>query len=141
MAREDEGRVPNPVDRHIGARIRERRRAVGMSQERLAERLGITFQQVQKYERGSNRVSASRLFEIASAIGTPIGYFFEHLAPPFPAMELAEPVEEYHHDFVMTHEGAALARTFPRIPTRRLRRQVLDLVRALAPPDEGPEDA
>ena len=70
---------PHPVDRHVGLRIRIRRKEVGVSQERLAEALGITFQQVQKYERGANRVSASKLWEIARALNTGVGYFYEGL--------------------------------------------------------------
>src|SRR5271154_1993055 len=75
-----ETRVPNPVDLHVGARIRLRRRMQGVSQERLAEALGLTFQQVQKYERGANRVSASKLYEIARALHVPVGWFFEGLS-------------------------------------------------------------
>ena len=72
-----ESRVPNPVDLHVGARIRLRRRMQGVSQEKLAEALGLTFQQVQKYERGANRVSASKLYEIAAALRAPVDAFFE----------------------------------------------------------------
>src|SRR5580692_8901907 len=77
-----EDRSPNPVDLHVGARIRMRRRMLGVSQEKLADALGLTFQQVQKYERGANRVSASKLYEIAAALKTPVAYFFEGLADP-----------------------------------------------------------
>src|SRR3954468_5429255 len=73
-------RGPNPVDLHVGARIRMRRKLLGVSQERLADQLGLTFQQVQKYERGANRVSASKLYEIARALQTSVAYFFEGLA-------------------------------------------------------------
>src|SRR5580658_2657112 len=75
-----ENRSPNPVDLHVGARIRMRRRMNGVSLERLADALGLTFQQVQKYERGANRVSASKLYEIAAALKTPVAYFFDGLA-------------------------------------------------------------
>src|SRR5271156_5143452 len=77
-----ESRPPNPVDLHVGARIRLRRRMQGVSQEKLADALGLTFQQVQKYERGANRVSASKLYEIAAALRAPISYFFDGLADP-----------------------------------------------------------
>src|SRR3954447_3249699 len=81
MDRSDEpDRGPNPVDRHVGLRIRMRRKELGISQEKLAEALGLTFQQVQKYERAANRVSASKLFEIARALNTSVGYFYEGLA-------------------------------------------------------------
>src|SRR4029077_3697481 len=75
-------RLPNPVDLHVGARIRLRRRMQGVSQEKLADALGLTFQQVQKYERGANRVSASKLYEIPAALRSPISYFFDGLADP-----------------------------------------------------------
>src|ERR1700753_441801 len=73
---------PHPVDRHVGLRIRMRRKELGVSQEKLAEALGLTFQQVQKYERAANRVSASKLWEIAQALSTHIGYFYEGLGDP-----------------------------------------------------------
>lgn len=70
---------PHPVDVHVGARIRHRRMSIGISQEALAERLGLTFQQVQKYERGANRVSASRLWQIAHILSVPVGWFFQEM--------------------------------------------------------------
>ena len=72
---------PNPIDVHVGSRIRLRRTLLGMSQERLAEAIGLTFQQVQKYERGANRVGSSRLFDLARVLDVPVAYFFEDLAP------------------------------------------------------------
>src|SRR5579884_660298 len=82
----DAERSPNPVDLHVGARIRMRRKSLGVSQERLADSLGLTFQQVQKYERGANRVSASKLYEIARALQTSVAYFFDGLADPAEAV-------------------------------------------------------
>ena len=130
---------PNPVDLHVGARIRMRRRMQGVSQEKLAEALGLTFQQVQKYERGANRVSASKLYEIAACLRTPVAYFFEGLVDPSSADAGAEPpsAEQSVHAFLMTPEGLELARAFPRLPSGRVRRRVLDLVRALAGLDGG----
>ncbi len=127
-------RQPNPIDKHVGARIRERRKYLHMSQGKLAEQLGLTFQQVQKYERGFNRVSASKLYEIARTLGSSISYFFEHLADPKETSELgvAESPAEFRHDFIMTPEGVELAEHFPRIGQRKVRRQVLELVKALA---------
>ncbi len=78
----DTQRSPNPVDTHVGQRVRTRRRLLGISQERLAEALGLTFQQVQKYERGANRISASKLYEIARFLASPVSYFFEGLTDP-----------------------------------------------------------
>jgi transcriptional regulator with XRE-family HTH domain len=129
----DAERGPNPVDLHVGARIRMRRKLLGVSQERLAEQLNLTFQQVQKYERGANRVSASKLYEIARALEAPVAYFFEGLADTALAGSGVDaPGGEYVHDLVMTPEGLELAATFPRIRRGRIRRKVLDLVKALA---------
>jgi transcriptional regulator with XRE-family HTH domain len=75
-------RTPNAIDKRLGEQVRARRLAVGMSQERLAELLGITFQQIQKYEAGTNRIAASRLYEIAAALEMPVARFFEALPPP-----------------------------------------------------------
>lgn len=80
MSEETEGRRPNPVDLHVGGRVRMRRKLLGVSQEQLADSLGLTFQQVQKYERGANRVSASKLYETARTLKVEIGFFFEGLA-------------------------------------------------------------
>src|SRR5215469_8862995 len=105
--------LPNPVDLHVGARIRMRRRMQSVSQEKLAEALGLTFQQVQKYERGANRVSASKLYEIAATLKAPVAYFFEGLADP--ADEIGEGLglltsdEQSVHAFLMTTEGLELA--------------------------------
>ena len=122
---------PHPVDRHVGLRIRMRRKELGVSQEKLAESLGLTFQQVQKYERAANRVSASKLWEIARALNTSIAYFYEGLAgsedvdaSPLPNLGAQA--------FLMTPEGAELASIFPRLGRARVRRKVVELVRALA---------
>jgi transcriptional regulator with XRE-family HTH domain len=120
---------PNPVDCHVGRRIRTRRRDLGLSQERLGEAIDLTFQQVQKYERGANRVSASKLWEIARALNTSVSYFYEGLeGGAVPVGHAADPVQ----DFLLTPEGQELAASFPRIRVATLRRSVLQLVRALA---------
>jgi len=128
---EEPGSGPNPVDRHVGLRIRMRRKELGISQERLAESIGLTFQQVQKYERAANRVSASKLWEMSRALSTSIGYFYEGLG------EATEPrgdntPRETLQDFLMTPEGIELATIFPKIAKGRVRRKILDLVRAMA---------
>jgi transcriptional regulator with XRE-family HTH domain len=134
---------PNPVDLHVGARIRMRRRLRGVSQEKLADALGLTFQQIQKYERGANRVSASKLYEIAATLQSPVAYFFEGLADPTEtkasAAGQAGNPEQLVHQFLMTGEGLELASLFPRLRRGRLRRRLLDLVRALI--EEGDDDA
>jgi transcriptional regulator with XRE-family HTH domain len=122
---------PHPIDRHVGLRIRMRRKELGISQEKLAEALGLTFQQVQKYERAANRVSASKLFQVARALSTTVGYFYEGLAES--AHEGgASAADISAQDFLITGEGMELAAAFPKIPRARLRRKILDLVRALA---------
>lgn len=134
---DDSPRSPNPVDSHVGTRIRMRRKMQGISQEKLADALGLTFQQVQKYERGSNRVSASKLYQVARFLGSPVSYFFEGLADPTSAQPgVAEDgPEQFVHEFLMTSEGLELAANFPKIRQRRVRRKVLDLVRTLAGED------
>ncbi len=135
----DAERAPNPIDIHVGRRVRQRRKTLGVTQERLAEDLGLTFQQVQKYERGANRVSASKLYEIAKSLRTSIAYFFEGLADPSTAGEnpgVAEPTtEQFVTEFLMTPEGLELAEVFPKIRRARVRRRVLELVRSMAEED------
>lgn len=118
------------VDEHVGRRMRALRRQRGASQEWLARKLGISFQQIQKYERGSNRVSASKLFEVAGALAVPISYFFEGLAGVSPQV-IADRGEDAIHAFLKTDEGVELARTFPLVPSGRLRQRVLELVRSI----------
>ncbi len=139
--RDTDDRSPNPIDLHVGARIRTRRKILGVSQEKLAECLGLTFQQVQKYERAANRVSASKLYEIAAALQTQIAYFFEGLADPSQAAGEAidNGAEQFVHDFLTTPEGLELAGLFPKIRRGAVRRRVLDLVRSMA--DEEAEAA
>ena len=125
---------PNPVDRHVGLRIRMRRKELGISQERLAESIGLTFQQVQKYERATNRVSASKLWEMARALNTSVAYFYEGLSEGAEAGGDAAPDPVQH--FLLTAEGVELAQAFPKITQPRVRRKVLDLVRAMADAQE-----
>jgi transcriptional regulator with XRE-family HTH domain len=122
---------PNPVDRHVGLRIRMRRKELGISQERLAESIGLTFQQVQKYERAANRVSASKLWEMSRALSTNISYFYEGLGDTLEAPGSNLPRESMQ-DFLLTPEGIELAAIFPKIAKGRVRRKILDLVRAMA---------
>ena len=135
----DTERHPNPVDLHVGARIRMRRKILGVSQERLAEDLGLTFQQIQKYERGANRVSASKLYEIAKSLQSSVGYFFEGLADTT-GEGVAESGEPFVHDFLMTSEGLELAGLFPKIVRPKVRRRILELVRSMAEEDAASGD-
>ena len=130
---DDPDKSPNPVDIHVGARIRARRKEVRVSQEKLAEQLGLTFQQVQKYEKGANRVSASKLYEIAHALQASIEYFFRGLADPGAIPGVSEDgARPFVHDFITTVEGNELASEFPKIQDPKLRKQILDLVKSLA---------
>ncbi len=131
---------PNPIDIHVGSRVRLRRMMLGMSQEKLGEQLGITFQQIQKYEKGTNRIGASRLQHIARVLSTPVSFFFED-APGIPSEThavagLAEaPATSYVVDFLSSSEGIQLNKAFVRIKDPKLRRRVIDLVRAMAGED------
>jgi transcriptional regulator with XRE-family HTH domain len=124
---------PNPVDRHVGSRVRMRRMLVGMSQEKLGDALGITFQQIQKYEKGTNRIGASRLHHIGRVLGVPIEFFYEG-APQIggPAGMAESPARAYMADFLSTAEGLDLMKGFVGIKDVRIRRRIVDLVRALA---------
>ncbi len=131
-------RGPNPVDLHVGARVRMRRKFLGMSQEGLAETIELTFQQVQKYERGSNRISASKLWEIAKALKAPVAYFFEGYGENEAVEGFSESEsEQFVHGFLMTTEGIELAEAFPRIKNAKHRRRILELVRSLAEDDDA----
>jgi transcriptional regulator with XRE-family HTH domain len=120
---------PNPIDRHVGLRIRLRRKELGISQEKLAESIGLTFQQVQKYERAANRVSASKLWEMARALSTTVAYFYEGLPTDGRSLPAIGPKLE---DFLLTTEGMELVRYFPQIQRQGVRRQILELVRTMA---------
>ena len=130
-------RGPMPVDVHVGVRIRLRRKILGYSQSRVAEALDLTFQQVQKYERGTNRVSASKLYDIARFLEAPISYFFEGLTD---TADLGSDHGAEDHkimdSFLVTPEGLALAEAFPKIGQARVRRGLLELARAAAALDE-----
>ncbi|MBE0694471.1 MAG: helix-turn-helix transcriptional regulator [Aquamicrobium sp.] len=127
---------PNPIDVHVGGRIRLRRNMLGMSQEKLGEHLGITFQQIQKYEKGTNRVGASRLQAIASILEVPVAYFFEDAPGGTPAEGFAEESQTaYVVDFLSSTEGLMLNRAFARIGDPKVRRRIIDLVRTLADED------
>ena len=131
---------PNPIDIHVGSRIRLRRNMLGMSQEKLGENLGITFQQIQKYEKGTNRVGASRLQAISSILGVPVAFFFED-APGKENGNFGGLSEDhsttYIVDFLNSSEGLQLNRAFVRISDARVRRKVVDLVKALAADDDA----
>jgi transcriptional regulator with XRE-family HTH domain len=134
---------PDPVDVHVGRRLRLRRTLLGMSQEQLANAVGVTFQQIQKYERGSNRVSASRLYDISKVLGVPVAFFFEDIgddvtavrkAPVLPELDgLAEPaIPAYEQDPLQKNETLELIRAYWRLPTEVVRKRALDLLKSLS---------
>ena len=125
-------RAANAVDKKVGQRVRSRRLEIGMSQERLAELLGVTFQQVQKYEKGVNRIAVSRLLDIANALEVSACRFFDGLEK----RGVAETPQDYVNDALATPEGAQLMALFATIKSQKIRRKVLELVRTLAD-DEG----
>jgi len=134
---ETTGRKPNPVDVHVGSRVRYRRMIIGMSQEKLGEKMNLTFQQIQKYEKGTNRIGASRLFQLSKILEVPVGYFFEDAfassAPAQASHGLHEPQQEgYLLDFLNSREGLDLNKAFAKIHDPKVRRRVIDLVRALS---------
>ena len=126
-------KAPNPVDKHVGSRVRMRRMMAGMSQERLGEALGLTFQQVQKYEKGTNRIGASRLQQIAQVLQVPVAFFFEDVPRQERLGELRDaPSTSYVSEFLASSEGLSLTRAFMRIQEPKLRRRIVDLVEAIA---------
>ncbi len=140
---ERSSRKPNPIDAHVGTRVRLRRMLLGMSQEKLGEHLGLTFQQVQKYEKGVNRIGASRLFDLSRVLGVPVQFFYDEapadLIEPSLAPGFAErPAESYVIEFLSTREGMELNKAFVKISDPRVRRSVVDLVRTLGG-EEAPD--
>ena len=143
----DKKKSPHPVDIHVGSRVRLRRMMTGMSQDKLGEALGLTFQQVQKYEKGVNRIGASRLFEISKILTVPIQFFYddaemdshvgfaeENLAIPDQAPGTTDQSREFM-ELLSSPEGVQLCKAFSGIKDIAVRRRVLDLVKTLA--DEG----
>jgi transcriptional regulator with XRE-family HTH domain len=136
---------PDPVDVHVGKRLRLRRTLLGMSQEQLAAAVGVTFQQIQKYERGSNRVSASRLYDIARVLGVEISFFFEDIGgeitakrptqhlPQEAGIELSDrPMPAYEMDEMSRSETLELVRCYWRLPNIDMRKHILDLLRTMS---------
>jgi len=127
-------KAPNPVDKYVGSRMRMRRIMLGMSQEKLGEALGLTFQQIQKYEKGTNRVGASRIQQISEVLQVPVSFLFEGGPSSVPSGSgFAEsPSPAYVSDFLATSEGLALTRAFSRILDAKMRRSIVDLVEQIA---------
>jgi transcriptional regulator with XRE-family HTH domain len=133
-------KAPNPIDKHVGSRVRMRRMMLSMSQEKLGDALSLTFQQVQKYEKGTNRIGASRLQQISNILQVPVAFFFEG-APDVSGGRSASdgkdaPSPAYISEFLATSDGLALTKAFMRIPDAKLRRRIVDLVQQIAGDEE-----
>src|SRR6476659_4373425 len=134
-------KAPNPIDKHVGSRVRMRRMMLGMSQEKLGNNLGLTFQQVQKYEKGTNRIGASRLQQISQILQVPVSFFFEGAptnanAPRADGMNEA-PSPAYVSDFLATPDGLARTKAFIRLSGSKLRPRIVDLVEQIAASDNS----
>jgi transcriptional regulator with XRE-family HTH domain len=129
---------PNPVDVHVGSRVRMRRMLLGMSQDKLGEAIGLTFQQVQKYERGANRIGASRLFELSKVLDVPVSFFFEDMAAPEkPRSRAREAPPQEERDPMTKRETLELVRAYNRIGDPTVRRRVFEMVKAVAKTLQG----
>jgi transcriptional regulator with XRE-family HTH domain len=131
-------KAPNPIDKHVGSRVRMRRMMLAMSQEKLGDALGLTFQQVQKYEKGTNRIGASRLQQISHILQVPVAFFFEgapNLHGTGDGVKDA-PSPAYVSEFLATSEGLSLTKAFMRIKEPKLRRRIVDLVEEIAGEDD-----
>jgi transcriptional regulator with XRE-family HTH domain len=129
-------KAPNLTDKHVGARVRLRRLMLGMSQEKLGDALGVTFQQLQKYEKGANRISASRLQHMSQILQVPVSFFFEG-APDVTGHQPLSGISEALlpadvSDFLATSDGLSLTKAFMRIESAKLRRRIVDLVEQIA---------
>jgi transcriptional regulator with XRE-family HTH domain len=123
---------PNPVDVHVGGRVRMRRIEIDMSQEILGQHLGLSFQQIQKYEKGMNRIGASRLQQIATLLGVPVGYFFEGAPGGHDEGEREQTMTGSFLEFLGTRDGQSLIESFSKISDAKLRRSIIDLVERMA---------
>ena len=132
-------KTTNPIDKHVGSRVRMRRLILGMSQSKLANGLGLSFQQVQKYEKGADRMGASRLQHISHILQVPVPFFFEG-APDLPGQPTGfggAPSPAYVSEFLATNDGLTLTKAFMRIKDISLRRRIVELVKGIAGDDES----
>jgi transcriptional regulator with XRE-family HTH domain len=131
---ENKKKSPNPVDIHVGSRVRLRRMLVGLSQEKLGDSMELTFQQIQKYEKGVNRIGASRLFRLSQVLDVPVQFFFEGMpsAERSANLGMAErDTDAFLYEFLNTRDGLELNRAFIKVGDTNVRRSVIELVRSL----------
>jgi transcriptional regulator with XRE-family HTH domain len=132
-ARHRRSEHPHPVDIYVGGRVRERRQHLGLSQEKLGEAIGLTFQQVQKYERGANRIGASRLYELSRVLDVPVGFFFDGIKHEIAGqMGLGEAPAAAFSAPTLDRENLELVRLYQRISDTAVRRRIFDLAKAIA---------
>ncbi len=136
-----ESGTPHPVDVHVGRRLRLKRTFLGMSQEAVGKQIGVTFQQIQKYERGINRMGASRLYDFAKALGVPVSYFFEgfgdYAIDDTNMLMAAEPnAPAFEHEQLNNRETLEVMRAYSRIKNPALRKRVVELIKAMAAEDK-----
>jgi transcriptional regulator with XRE-family HTH domain len=133
---------PDPTDIQVGARVRLRRNMLGLSQEKLGEAIGLTFQQVQKYERGANRIGASRLHELSRVLDVPVSFFFDDLdpvrAPAIPGGFAEPPAEAFEADPLRRQETVELVEAYYAIEDATVRRRLQELAKALAASEDAP---
>ncbi len=123
---------PHPVDIHVGSRVRLRRKYLGLSQEKLGSAIGLTFQQVQKYERGANRIGSSRLWELSQILKVPVSYFFEEMSDAVLSGGFAEGEQaSFEDDPLSRKEAIDLVRSYYRITDPKMRKQVADLIKSM----------
>jgi transcriptional regulator with XRE-family HTH domain len=133
--------IPHPVDVHVGRRLRLKRTFLGMSQETVGKQIGVTFQQIQKYERGINRMGASRLYDFSKALGVPIAYFFngfgDYVNEDGTMVGAAEPsTPAFEHENMNNRETLEVMRAYYKIKNPALRKRVVDLIKAMSAEDK-----
>lgn len=138
--------TPHPVDIHVGRRLRTKRTILGLSQEAVGKQIGVTFQQIQKYERGINRMGASRLYDFAKALGVQVSYFFEgfgdYSLDEGAALGASEPeTPGFEHEKVNNRETLEVMRAYYRIKNPSVRKRIVELIKAMAAEDGGDEKA
>lgn len=143
MSTESQRKSPNPVDVHVGSRVRLRRMLIGLSQEKLGHSMGLTFQQIQKYEKGVNRIGASRLFKLSQVLEVPVQFFFDDMPAtegnPIPGMAETD-AESFLYEFLNTRDGLELNRAFVKVTDPEQRRSIVELVRSISRNAEKPSD-
>jgi transcriptional regulator with XRE-family HTH domain len=130
--------MPNhPVDAHVGSRVRLRRTLLGLSQQKLGQDLGLTFQQIQKYERGANRIGASRLYELSEILGVPLAFFFEDMPTNLASTAdgLADMEKEFEHQYMSKRETLELVRAYYKITDLDIRKRIFEVIKSVAQKD------